>query len=170
MRGQRSNSCAVAESIIINTGPLITLARIDALDIVERLPYEFLCPQQVRDELDEGERVGYPRVAPPWLRVYALTAPLSAIALVGLDAGEAGVIQLALERRVPRICIDERKGRHVAQAVGLAVTETLGLLGRAKQLGLVSALHPWLEKATQEGIRYDPELVRRVLEAAGENR
>lgn len=87
---------------------------------------------------------------------------------MGLDAGEAAVIQLALERRVARVCIDEQKGRRAAQAVGLAVTGTLGLLGRAKQLGLISALRPWVEKAIQEGIRYDPELVRRVLEAAGE--
>jgi hypothetical protein len=35
------------------------------------------------------------------------------------------------------IRIDERKGRRAAQAVGLQVTGTLGLLGRAKSLGRV---------------------------------
>jgi predicted nucleic acid-binding protein len=44
----------VAERIVVNTGPLITLSRIDCLDVVGRLPFEFLCPEQVRKELDEG--------------------------------------------------------------------------------------------------------------------
>ena len=43
-----------------------------------------------------------------------------------------------------RVCIDETKGRQTALAVGLKVTGALGLLARAKTLGLISELrvHP----------------------------
>ena len=41
----------MAERIVINTGPLIALARMDALDVAGQLPYQFICPSQVREEL-----------------------------------------------------------------------------------------------------------------------
>ncbi|HEX7181152.1 MAG TPA: DUF3368 domain-containing protein [Thermoanaerobaculia bacterium] len=85
-----------------------------------------------------------------------------------LDEGEAAVIQLALELQVPTVVIDEWKGRRAALAAGLEVTGTLGLLGRAKLLGLIPALKPLIEKASQEGIRYHPDLVRAVLDAVEE--
>jgi predicted nucleic acid-binding protein len=128
---------SVPERIVINTGPLITLARIECLNVVGRLPYEFLCPEAVRRELDAGEAEGFPRIAPDWLSIRKLSGPLTGVALAALDAGEASVIQL-------------------------------GLLGRAKLLGLVPALEPLLEKAVREGIRYHPDLVRAVLDAVGE--
>lgn len=49
----------MAERIVINTGPLIALARMDALDVPGQLPYEFICPRQVREELDDGASLGY---------------------------------------------------------------------------------------------------------------
>lgn len=48
------------------------------------------------------------------------------------------------------------------------MTGSIGLLGKAKMLGLLPSLKPLLEKAVGEGIRYHPELIRAVLEAVGE--
>lgn len=42
------------EIIVVNTGPLITLSRIDALDIVGKLPFRFVCPKEICDELEDG--------------------------------------------------------------------------------------------------------------------
>ena len=44
----------MAEPIIVSTGPLVSFARIGCLDVIGRLPYEFLCPAEVWQELDEG--------------------------------------------------------------------------------------------------------------------
>ncbi len=158
----------MAERLVINTGPLIALSRIGCLDVVGRLPLEFLCPDAVRRELDEGKAAGYPGIAPEWLTVRKLSSVLPGVALAALDAGEAAVIHLALELRVPTVAIDEWKGRRAALAAGLEVTGTLGLLGRAKLQGLVPALEPLIKQAVKEGIRYHPDLVRAVLEAVGE--
>ena len=54
-----STSAEVAESVVVNAGPLIALARSGALDVVGRLPINYVCPLQVRTELDEGARSGY---------------------------------------------------------------------------------------------------------------
>ena len=44
----------------------------------------------------------------------------------------------------------------------------LGLLGRAKRLGLIAAIRPWIDKLTACGIHYHPDLVRRFLQGIGE--
>jgi len=97
-----------------------------------------------------------------------LSGPVAGVALAALDLGEAAVIQLALEMQISTVAIDEWKGRRAATASGLDVIGTLGLLGRAKILGLVPSLKPLIERALQEGVRYHPDLVRAVLDAVGE--
>lgn len=159
---------AVGDLLIINTGPLIAFDRMGCLDLIGRLPFAILCPNEVRRELDTGERAGHPRITPPWLGVRGLSSPVTAFGLVGLDLGETAVIQLALELGSTPVAIDDWKGRRVALAMGLTVTGSLGLLGRAKQLGLVSAIRPLVERAASAGIRYHPQLVSAVLAELGE--
>ena len=144
------------------------MARAGAIDIVGRLPITYVCPVQVRTELDEGARSGYLDIRVPWLEVVPLTTPLDSIATATLDTGEAAVIQLALERSIEWVCIDDRKGRRAALAVGLRVTGSLGLLIRAKIVGLVPAVRPFIERAMSEGVWYDPDLTTRVLADLGE--
>jgi predicted nucleic acid-binding protein len=132
------------------------------------LPYEFLCPLEVRNELDEGSLQGYPLISPAWLLVMPLANPLSPVSLANLDRGEAAVIELALEQNIPLVGIDEIKGRSAARAVGLKVVGSLGLVARAKTLGLISAVHPLIEKATRSGVHYHPDLIERVLKEIGE--
>ncbi len=70
------------ERIVVNTGPLIALAKADALDVVGQLPFDFVCPRAVRDELDEGARLGHQAVVAPWVSVVALSRPVLATWLV----------------------------------------------------------------------------------------
>jgi predicted nucleic acid-binding protein len=154
--------------IVINTGPLIALMRMEALEIPGKLDLVFVAPEEVRRELDDGASAGHPPVRPVWLSYQRLQVPLPALVTSVLDAGEAAVIQLAIDEGIGRVCIDELKGRRMAVAVGLKVTGALGLLGKTKREGIVSELRPYLDRARQTGIRYHPDLVRRYLEALGE--
>ncbi len=104
----------MAEPIVINTGPLIALARMDALDVIGQLPLEFICPAEVMDELDEGAAQGYKLIAPSWLTVVPLSTPLSPVSVAAIDKGEAAVIQLAVEQGGLRVSIDELQGRRIA--------------------------------------------------------
>lgn len=157
------------ETVVVNTGPLIALGRVHALDVVGQLPVRFVAPRQVADEIEVGARAGYPVILPSWLVVHAVTTN-SGVALAQhvLDAGEAAVIQLAVERGIQDVCIDEWRGRRAAASVGLRVTGSLGLLGRAKRLGLIPQVHPWIQKLTSAGVHYHPDLLRRFLSSMGE--
>jgi predicted nucleic acid-binding protein len=158
----------MTERVAINTGPLVALARMDALEIAGLLPFEFVCPREVQVELQEGARRGHIPVAPQWLRTQELKRPLSPEAVVSLDAGEAAVIQMALEQDIAWVCMDELKGRRAAASAGLKVVGALGLLGMAKTRGLIPAMRPFVDKALMAGVHYNQELIRRVLAAVGE--
>ena len=90
------------------------------------------------------------------------------MAIASLDVGEAAVIQLALEQNIETVCIDELKGRRAALAVGLKIVGSLGLLGKAKTLGLLTEIKPYIEKAKLGGIFYDDNLIGNFLKSIGE--
>ena len=75
---------------------------------------------------------------------------------------------MALELRLAAVAIDEWKGRRAALAVGLRITGSLGLVAKACQQGVLPAVRPLVERAAAAGIRYHPEVVRRVLQEIGE--
>ncbi len=53
--------------IVINTGPLIALMRMKALEIPGKLDLVFVSPEEVRRELDDGAGAGYLSEVRPYL-------------------------------------------------------------------------------------------------------
>ncbi len=164
----RSPSPAMGERIAIDTGPIVALSRAGVTKAIAQMPIEFVSPMEIRRELDKGPPAGREPVDFAWVRFVLRTTPLSPLAVSTLDDGEAAVIQLALDEQIPTVCIDERKGRRAALAVGLAVTGTLGILGRAKSIGLLAAVRPHVEKMVAGGDWFDPALLARFYAAIGE--
>ncbi len=156
------------DRIVTNTSPLLAFAKMQALDIIGKLPLAFLCPSEVAAEIRAGTKPGQALARPAWLQVMPLAAPLAPLAVAALDAGEAAVIQLALEQGIALVCIDELKGRRAAASVGLQVVGSLGLIGKAKRLGLVPAVRPLVTAARNAGIYYDPKLIEQFLHSLGE--
>ena len=156
------------ERIVLNTGPIISLGKMQAFELISRLPYVLICPGQVADEITAGRNEGHDISMPSMIDVIKLGSPLSARSLASLDAGEAAVIELASEIDVHLVCIDELKGRRAATAAGLRVVGSLGLLGRAKRLGLVDRVGPFIERANTNGVYYGDELVKTFLDGIGE--
>lgn len=156
------------ESIVINSGPLILLDRINALDIPGRMPYRFVSPPAVRDELDKGLDFGYKPIVPDWLIIRGLSSPVSPIIEKFMDRGEAEVIQLALDEKIDAVCLDDLRGRGTAQALGLDVMGLLGLLGKAKAFGVIPLLKPVTDRLLEEGAWYSPKIIKKVLAGVGE--
>ncbi len=156
------------EKIVTNTGPLLAFSKMQVFEIIGKLPFEFICPAEVESEILVGAKQGYDVEIPDWLKVENLQSNLSPIAVASLDIGEAAVIQLALEQSIETVCIDELKGRRAALAVGLKIVGSLGLLGKSKTLGIINEIKPYIEKAKDNGIFYDDNLIRVFLKSFGE--
>lgn len=109
-------------SAIVNATPLIALALLKRLNLLEQIFGEVIVPKAVYDEVIQpgSERPGALAIAQAeWLQVVTpeTTSSIEPM-LLGLDAGEIDVLLLARERRPDWVVIDERQARRVAQGMG----------------------------------------------------
>jgi predicted nucleic acid-binding protein len=74
---------------------------------------------------------------------------------------------LAQEPNAELVILDERLARRRARRLGLSMTGTLGILLRAKELGLVSAIAPFVNDLRQGGIQLSDAVVTEALRLAG---
>ena len=156
--------------VVLNNTPLVALWAVGRLDLLRDLFGEVLIPSAVEAEFLAIDRSLREKSLgeSPWVHSVALVQPRRALAFAGLDRGESEVLALAEERDARLVVLDERRARRFAARLGLPMTGTLGLLLLAKEVGLLDAVAPWIEKIHEAGLYLRPDLVNRVLELAGE--
>ena len=150
---------------VVNSTPLIALSIVGRLGLLRDLFDQLFIPTSVYDEVVRGGRgrPGSSEVAQAdWLvvRQPAETIPLPA-ELMGLDPGEIDVILLSKEIQPDWVLIDEKLARQIAQAVGLRVKGTLGVLLVAYRSGLLSRGEAWqaVQELAQSPVRLSDKLV-----------
>jgi predicted nucleic acid-binding protein len=156
--------------IVVNSGPLISLARIGLLDLLPRLFEEILVPAAVFREVTQDLSLPGAREIQDakWLAISDVSDHSAVDRLsFWLDAGESEVLVLAQELGVTA-AIDERRGRSVASGLGVPQTGTVGILLVAKREGLVSALTPLLDQLSASGVRLSFRLYDEARRLAGE--
>lgn len=106
---------------------------------------------------------------PSWILVRNPTNILhQKILLANIDKGEATSIALAIEIPDSLLIIDDLKGRHLADELGIRYTGTLGLLIAAKSTGKVKMIGPILRKIQDTDFRISSKLEILTLTIAGE--
>ena len=120
--------------VVSDTTPLISLLKINRIDLLEKLFGDVLIPQAVFDELTVDERF---RLEADEIRqkkfivVKPVNNPESASILkraAGLDQGESEAIVLSDELKADLLLMDEAKGRNVSAQMGLRIMGTIGIL------------------------------------------
>ena len=153
--------------VVSDAGPLISLGRLDLLGLLCELYAEVLVPEVVIEEC-----LARPGNADTLRIRQALDAGRLApcfppgTALVGLGPGASAAIVHAMSLNAAML-LDERAGRQHAQALGLNVSGTLGVLVRARQQGLVGPLAPLIAAQRASGQRLGQAVVS-ALAAVGE--
>jgi hypothetical protein len=157
---------------VSDTSPLIFLAKLHRLELLYNLADELYIPAAVVAEIQ----------AKPDLATEALHTALQkriqrklvedriAVELLraDLDLGEAEVIVLAKALQAERVVMDDLDARRFARRVGLAPVGTLGILLAAKLKGQIPSLEEEIERLAAHGFRVAPDLIAKVLAAAGE--
>ena len=159
--------------VVSDTSPVLNLARIGRLDLLALLYHEVFIPSAVYEELIRSKRDLPPAVdfaSQPWLTVAAANDRNRVQELREyLDPGEAEAIVLAIELRADLLLVDERRGRRVASAAGLAITGLLGVIATAKRAGLVELAKPLLDELIHRARFWiGPDLYAEVLSELGE--
>lgn len=155
--------------VVSNTTPLIGLASIQQLSLLPILFREIHIPQAVYDEAYLAGSVKYPIPAADWIKVVGVKDRLAVEVLLDeLDVGEAETIVLARELNADWVLMDERKGRRKLDQLGVKKIGTLGILLKAKRLGLLPVIRPAVETLHQQGFSLSQTVIDAVLEQAGE--
>ncbi|HET9225315.1 MAG TPA: DUF3368 domain-containing protein [Thermoanaerobaculia bacterium] len=157
---------------VVDTSPLIFLAKLDRLDILSRSADQIVAPPAVLQEIEEYPDAASERIddaTKTWLSVKPVTdRRLVDVLMADLDAGESEVIALALELEAERIVLDDLDARRLAQRLGVAPVGTLGLLLAAKLRGEIQSLRAEIDRLRQAGFRVSPALSQAILREAGE--
>jgi len=146
--------------VVADTTPLNYLALIDEVNLLPALFEKVLIPAAVFAELQHLETSIKVRQwiasSPGWLEICHVAKSFNP-ALQSLDPGEREAIQLALDRHIGIILIDETAGRKVAEELRLEARGTLGIVERGARLGLTN-FRSALSKLEQTSFRLSPAL------------
>jgi predicted nucleic acid-binding protein len=157
--------------IIADSGPLISLARIERLSLLQGLFGVVRIPEAVMGEVAQGAAEGRPGAvdirAAAWIEVVRVDATATAGYELLVDAGEAAAIALA-KSEGGLLLIDDDRGRRLALRLGLAVKGTLGLLVLARRRGHIERVRPLLDALLQQGIHISQRLVDATMHEVGE--
>jgi uncharacterized protein len=157
---------------VVNTSPLIFLAKLDRLNLLRKSADKVLVPSAVLREIREQPDEATQRIEqalPSWLEVRSVEKPeLVEVLRADLDLGEAEVIGLALQTRAERVVMDDLDGRRFARRLGLDLVGTLGLLLAARLRGELASLQEEIELLRRQGFRISDGLIRSALREAGE--
>jgi predicted nucleic acid-binding protein len=160
--------------IVSNASPLINLARVGQLDLLQQLYGELTLPEAVWREivLEGAGQPGAKAVeAAAWIRVQPATNRELVQALrQELDAGEAEAIALALETKAELLLMDEHLGRETALHMDVRCIGLIGVLIEAKRIGVVDSIRPLLDSLQDvAGFWISETLYQRVLQDEDES-
>jgi predicted nucleic acid-binding protein len=159
--------------VVSDTTPLIGLSSIGRLELLLQLFDDVYIPQAVFDEtVTSGREEGKAKHSvanADWIHIVEVKDRLAVnILLDEMDLGEVETIILASEMKADWVLMDEKKGRRKLSQLNIPKIGTVGILLKAKQLGLVSNLKAELESLQKSGFSVSQLVIEEVLKMAGE--
>ncbi len=159
--------------VVSDSSPLITLARVQRLDLLHELYGQVAIPHAVHEEVTVAG-AGLPGAEEvrraSWIEVHPNPSePSDAVraACSGLGAGERSAIYLALSMSADLILFDEGRARRAAKRTGLAVAGSIAVLERGARLKRVADLREAYMSLLDQGIRFDYKLLEASLARLG---
>jgi len=144
--------------IVVNSSPLILLEGIGRLAILNNLFSKVHIPYAVLEEV-RGLNLNHISYS----QIYISNKQLAMGLLGGLHLGEVEVMVGAIENSIMDVVLDDNTARNKAKQLGLTVTGTLGVLRKARNMGIVSDLEQEIAKLRANGMYLTDELVRKAL-------
>lgn len=155
--------------VVSNTSPIMNLATVGQLNLLNWIYGKIIIPESVLHELSIID-LEQPIQSLSWIEKQSVIdkSLIDALSL-DLDLGEAEAIALAREMEADLLLIDERRGRKVASRLGLKFIGLLGVLLEAKHKGFVMRVKPILDELiAKAGFWVSGQLYNRVLYEIGE--
>lgn len=148
------------KAIIADTSCLIIYNKINRFGILQEMFPDLIVTTEVATEFGE---------LPGWITIQEVIDKEEYKKLTGeLGKGEASSIALALELEECLLIIDERKGRKIAEDLGIDTIGSLGILIKAKERGVIIEVREILELIDRTDFRISQSIREVVLKQSGE--
>lgn len=158
--------------VVSNATPLINLAKINKLEILQTLFKKIVIADEVFHEIvhrGKGKWGSKEVQEAQWMTVKSVKNTLSVELLLSeLDRGEAETIILAKELKADLVLIDQPKPRQIAAFGKLNVRGTLGILVQAKSKKVIPRVRPYLDELRAKGTWIGDTVYHEVLRKARE--
>lgn len=160
------------ERWVVNASPLIVLAKIGRVSLLNALCDSVLIPAGVAAEIERGPEGDPARI---WLHtdgrkwIQNVGEPSAVVMNWDLGLGETEVLSWAYENRTFTAVLDDRTARNCAAALGVSTRGTIGIILLAKRRGQIGLVSPVLEELRKAGFRLHPSIVAAAKQLAGEN-
>lgn len=142
--------------VISDTSVLIVFSKIEQLDLLKEVYKEVYTTPEVIAEF--GDKV------PAWIIIEAVKDKKYQESLeTQIDKGEASALALAKEYDDCLILLDDLKARKLAAKLNLKFTGSLGIIHKAKQLGLIVRVKPMIDKLMETDFRVSDAVVSEIL-------
>ncbi|MEA5449501.1 DUF3368 domain-containing protein [Leptolyngbya sp. CCNP1308] len=160
-------------TIVSDTSSLGSLALIDYLWLLEAIYGTVVISEVVARELATAKNARIQAVlSVSWVKVQVPTE--GAIAQVQqqgqqFDLGDTHTLALALQLNADELLINERRGRQVAQELGLSVIGIVGIILIAKQRALIPSVRRVMDTLVElAGFRISHQLYQKILKFVDE--
>ena len=149
------------KTIISDTSCLIILTNIGELELLHKVYGQIITTPDIAEE--------YGETLPVWIEIIAAKDNYRQKLLeMQIDKGESSAIALALEMPDSTVIIDDYKARKIAERLGIAFTGTIGVIIKAKLIGIIPSIKPLLQKIKQTDFRLSAEIELNALKEANE--
>lgn len=157
------------DAVVINASPLITLFRSGQESVLPRLFSRIVVPEAVWQEVvaERDDAAARGLLNQTWL-IREEVAVSSRVRDWNLGRGETAVLSRALAEPPLRAVIDDMDARRCAQALGIPMFGTGGLLVLAKRRGLLPSVGEALTRIRAAGLWLSDDVVALLKAQAGE--
>lgn len=154
--------------VISDAGPIISLAVVEELIILDELFDEIYIPKAVWEELTRDEsKSQHQRITDYFVDKVKDISGFNNLTFV-MDYGESESVILYKEIEADYLLIDDRKARSIAETLGVQCIGTIGILSIAKERGIVKKLRPIFQTFLQEKRFYSLKLLNLILKKHNE--
>lgn len=148
---------------IVDSGPIISLALVDKLWILDEVFDKVVIPKAVWDEVTIDSSKPFVPAIQKYFKTKTIPIKGFNELTFVLDYGESESIILYRETQADFLLIDDKKARSIAENFGIVCIGTIGILSVCKDKKLIKNLKPIFESFIQNKRYYSIELLNDIL-------
>lgn len=149
--------------VITDTGPIISLALIKKLELLDTLFDEVFISKAVWNELNENKNsIEFDIIEKYFKTKVRKINSINNLTFI-MDCGESESVILYKELNAQFLLIDDKKARKIAENFQVECIGTIGILIAGNKSGLVKKLKPIFEQLLKNKRYYSKNLLNRIL-------